>query len=57
MVNKIVNLNVVLGSVINSEKNYLYYLSHTSTLSNIPKYILDNVKPYFETESNIFPIL
>jgi len=42
--NDIINLNVILGSVINSETNQLYYLSHTSTLSNIPLNILDNIR-------------
>jgi hypothetical protein len=42
--NDIVNLNVILGSIINSETNKLYYLSHTSTISTIPLNILDNIR-------------
>mgnify|MGYP001348155510 CR=1 FL=1 len=42
--NDIVDLNIILGSVINSEINKLYYLSNTLTLSNIPLNILDNVR-------------
>lgn len=39
-----INLNIILGSIINSERNKLYYLSHTSTMSSIPLNILDNIR-------------
>lgn len=39
-----INLNTILGSIVDSEKNNLYYLSHTSKLPNIPLHILDNIR-------------